>query len=134
HSSPVVAMLTHNVVVRSSGTDLVNNSAYIQNLVANPTSFVLAQGEFDYLGHNRAGGCNSNECGISFDGTTAGYSVRGMISSSTIFNSWNGISLFESNNNRILSNVIDGNSVGETGIWVDWGLSSANGSNNTLAF
>ncbi|MBZ5782093.1 hypothetical protein, partial [Klebsiella aerogenes] len=88
-----------NVVVRSSGTDIggagdAGNTAYIQNLVARTTSFVLSYGEVAYLGNNsNNGGCNYKDCGISFDGQDAGYSVQGSISSSTIRNGYYAIYL-----------------------------------------
>ena len=61
----VVTDLTQNVLVRSSGTDVgvsdAGNSAYIENLAQNTTSFNLNYGQFAYLGGTTAG-----EYGISF--------------------------------------------------------------------
>ena len=61
-STVVVADLTRNVVIRSSGTDVAKtgagNAAYVQSLVRNATSFVVGYGEFLYLG-NGADGSNS---------------------------------------------------------------------------
>src|SRR5207253_10873316 len=45
-----VGLLTHNVVVRSSGTATASNTAYLENLAKNSTSFSLNYGEFAYLG------------------------------------------------------------------------------------
>src|SRR5439155_15094289 len=76
----LVNMITHNVVVRSSGTDTNSNTAYIQNLATNATSFALTYGEFAYLGANSA----LSKFGITFDGSAS----HGSISSSTIRNGY----------------------------------------------
>ena len=121
HVNPVVAMLTHNVVVRSSGTDVsvsdAGNSAYIQNLAANTTSFNVNYGEFAYLGNGHSGAdCLSTnyDCGISFDGQDAGYNVQGMISSSSIHGGWDGIYLTNAANNLLSANVLYGDYEGIT--------------------
>src|SRR5207302_8569417 len=50
--------LSRNAVVRSSGTNVhgIGDTAYIQNLVQNATSFALTYGEFAYLGDDTCGG------------------------------------------------------------------------------
>ena len=74
-TSPIiVGDLTRNVLVRSSGTVIGTDNAYILNLAQNTTSFVLIHGEFAYLGANTNG-----KYGITFDGAL----TKGLISSST---------------------------------------------------
>ena len=107
----VVANLTHNVVVRSSGTDVgstgdAGNTAYIANLVTNTTSFNLNYGDFRYLGNNSNGGncaaLDNHDCGISF----VPYNTSGSISSSTIRNGWDGIMLDVAVNSTLNGNNI----------------------------
>ena len=82
HSTPtVVADLSRNVLIRSSGTDTTANTAYIQSLVTNATSFNVTYGEFAYLGANVAGQ----------DGINLETNAQGTISSSTIRNGYNGV-------------------------------------------
>ena len=106
----VVANLTRNVVVRSSGTDVgvsdAGNSAYIENLVTNATSFNLTYGDFQYLGNYN---CATNGCnGIDFDGLDSGPNVTGSISSSTVRNGNQGIDLYNAGLGQavLTSNVI----------------------------
>src|SRR5205823_350398 len=63
----IVADLSHNVVVRSSGTDTTANTAFLTNLVANATSFSASYGEFAYIGANAA-----NKYGVYFDVNNSG--------------------------------------------------------------
>jgi len=103
--NPTVSVTTpaKNVVVRSSGTTIASNTAYIQNLVQNSTSFALSYGEFDYLGSN----VSNSVSGITFDGS----GVKGSISSSTIQSGYYGVLLNQASNitlswNNILSNAV----------------------------
>ena len=116
----VVADLTRNVVVRSSGTDIggpsdVGNTAYIQNLVANATSFNLTYGDFQYLGNNSDNNwCGNTDCGVTFDQVDAGHSVAGAISSSTF--RWGAVGIevngtasnIALNNNNVYANQLNG--------------------------
>jgi len=127
----IVANLTRNVLVRSSGTDTANNSAYILNLARNTTSFDLAYGEFAYLGTSADG-----KHGIEFYPW-----VHGSLSSSTVRNGSHGLVLNEyssgtfarntlygaathgmsfvnSASNTVVENVICGNTGGGDGIWL----------------
>ncbi len=95
-TSPIiVGDLTRNVLVRSSGTVIGTDNAYILNLAQNTTSFVLIHGEFAYLGANTNG-----KYGITFDGAL----TKGLISSSTVRNSLYGIYLNASYNNTLVEN------------------------------
>ena len=108
HSSmtAIVANLTRNVVVRSSGTlvptttNTGKNTAFIRNLATNTTSFSLAYGEFAYLGAVSA--ASPFENGISFDGA----GVKGSISSCTIHNMYDGFYANQASGNTISNNVI----------------------------
>ena len=120
----VVANLTHNVVVRSSGTAVPayggsstgENSAYIENLVTNTTSFNVNYGDFQYLGANQQG-----QFGVDFE------SAKGSISSSTFRYGYDGIYFSgSSNNNALSSNVAYDNNF--AGMHLD-----NNSNNNTLA-
>src|SRR5262249_8253393 len=112
----VVSNLTRNAIVRSSGTVTTaagGNTAYIDNFVTSATSFMLTNGEFDYLGKS---GCSIvKDCGITFDGNT----VTGKISSSTINNPGRGVNLAPG-----LNVTIDFNSVTNSG---DYGIGSVLG-------
>ncbi|MDO8805380.1 MAG: NosD domain-containing protein [Elusimicrobiota bacterium] len=115
-TSPIIiANLTRNVLVRSSGTATGSNTAYIQNLAQNATSFSLTYGEFAYLGASLA-----STYGITFDGAL----TRGLISSSTVRNGYIGIFLNSSSSNTFIGNNSYSNS--ETGI------SLVSSSNNTF--
>src|SRR5439155_16632190 len=63
-----VNSLTRNVLVRSSGTVTGSggNSAYVQNLIRNTTSFNVNYGEFAYLGESTG---QTGKYGITFDGS-----------------------------------------------------------------
>ena len=111
----LVSNLTRNVLVRSSGTDVGANSAYIQNLAQNTTSFSLSNGEFAYLGADIDG-----KYGITFNGAL----VKGFVSSSTVRNGYRGIYLNASSTITLAGNNFRSNSGGA--IWL---LGS---SNNTL--
>ena len=101
----VVADLTHNVVVRSSGTTVGSNNAYIQSLASNATSFSLAYGDFAYLGTFAAG-----RLGIEIDAGQAA------ISSSTVRYGYVGIFTNSPANtltyNNVLANAVDGIVIG----------------------
>ena len=62
--------LTRNVLIRSSGTDVTANSAYVENLVQNTTSFNVNYTAFAYLG-NSAAAWPGFDAGLAFVG--AGY-------------------------------------------------------------
>ncbi|MDO8805385.1 MAG: NosD domain-containing protein, partial [Elusimicrobiota bacterium] len=109
----LVANLTRNVLVRSSGTDVAANSAYISNLAQNATSFSLTHGEFAYLGANAAG-----KYGITFDGAL----TKGSISSSTARNGYAGIYFNNSSSNTLTGNNLYSNS--------GYGINLYNSSNN----
>lgn len=114
--SPImIGNLTRNVLVRSSGTDVNANSAYIQNLARNATSFALTYGEFAHLGVNVAG-----KFGITFDGAM----TKGSVSSSTVRDGSTGIYLNASSGIGLTGNNAYSNF--NNGV-------SLNGSNNTLA-
>lgn len=99
-----VANLSRNVVVRSSGTAVNANTAYIHNLATSATSFSLMYGEFAYLGADTGG-----RDGIYFDAASA----KGFISSSTIRNGYVGVSLLNgSNGNTFSRNVLYANNYG----------------------
>ena len=106
HATPfVVADLTHNVLIRSSGTavptgssDTGFNTAYVENLVTNAASFNVNYGEFAHApGANAAG-----KKGVDFE------SARGSISSSTFRNGIEGIYLNVAHNNVLRGNVLYG--------------------------
>ena len=88
-----VGDLTRNVVVRSSGTDTTSNTAYIQSLTGNATSFNLVYGEFAYFGANISG-----KEGISLVNAYA------TISSCTVHDGYDG--LLPGSNNLISNNLI----------------------------
>ncbi|MEI7528714.1 MAG: right-handed parallel beta-helix repeat-containing protein [Elusimicrobiota bacterium] len=111
----VVGNLTRNVLVRSSGTDVNADSAYISNLVRNTTSFALTYGEFAYLGAN-----DNGKLGITFDGAL----TKGSLSSSTVRNGYYGIFLNSASGNTLTGNNIYSNS--QHGVWL------YGGTNNTL--
>jgi len=100
----VVADLTHNVVVRSSGTNTGTNSAFLYNFVQNATSFALVYGEFAYIGDT----VNGDE-GIEFQGSSPS-AVRGSVSSCTVRNGYYGVNLGYTSNNTISWNNIYANS------------------------
>jgi len=110
----VVANLTHNVVVRSSGTNTGTNTAYIENLAKNATSFNLTYGDFQYLGANVA-----KEYGIDFE------SAKGSISSSTVRNGYVGINTNTSNNTLLTWNNLYANAAQGALL---------TGNNNTVSF
>ncbi|MFH2203946.1 MAG: right-handed parallel beta-helix repeat-containing protein [Elusimicrobiota bacterium] len=93
----VVANLTRNVLVRSSGTDTAANTAYIQNLTQSPGDFVLDYGEFAYLGANAA-----DKQGIKFMSS----GVEGRISSSTIRGGYYGIYVNVGSSHKLAYNVL----------------------------
>ena len=68
-------------------THYASNSAYLQNMARNTTSFAVTYGAFAYLGANAA-----HKVGIEFNGA----SVTGSISSSTLRNGFYGINLANS--------------------------------------
>ncbi len=102
-TSPVtVANLSRNAVVRSSGTCTGSgcspgNTAYVQDLARNATSFSLTYGEFAYLGSTLAG-----KYGLEWDGSA----VKGSISSSTVRDGYNGIYLNSAGGNTFDQNVV----------------------------
>ncbi|MCH7674066.1 right-handed parallel beta-helix repeat-containing protein, partial [candidate division KSB1 bacterium] len=83
----------------NAGTDTSasGNTAYIQNLARNTTSFSLVYGEFAHLGWSQNG-----QFGITFDGLN----VRGEISSSTVRNGYRGIDLDGADSNSFTSNLV----------------------------
>ncbi len=98
-----VCNLTHNALIRSSGTDAGSNAAYIRNLAQNTTSFDVSYGEFAHLGFTA-----NVQSGIVFESQ-----ARGSISSSTIRNGYIGIYLAGAQNisltyNRIYYNATAG--------------------------
>ncbi|MFH1724688.1 MAG: right-handed parallel beta-helix repeat-containing protein, partial [Elusimicrobiota bacterium] len=96
----VVANLTRNVLIRSSGTTVDGagaDSAYIRNLARNATSFSLAYGEFAYLGANASG-----KYGITFDGSD----VRGSVSSCAVRGGYHGIYVDSSEDITLASNNV----------------------------
>ena len=143
----VVANLTRSVVVRSSGTNTVTNTAYLENLVANTTSFNV---NYIYPGANS---CTAANCGISFDTTDAGHAVLGSISSSTVRYGNAGISggrynTFTANNiyanastgmgidtydSLISNNIYDNATSGGDGIISDFGGHNTLLSNNVFS-
>ena len=126
HSTPfVVADLTHNVVVRSSGTDVGNgsgdagNTAYLQNLVPNTTSFNVNYGDFQALGNYNCFSGSLADCGITFDVHNALQNVQGSISSSTVRGGYMGIFIDGATNNSFSSNVVFNNT--DKGIYINAG-------------
>ncbi|MFH1723593.1 MAG: right-handed parallel beta-helix repeat-containing protein, partial [Elusimicrobiota bacterium] len=111
----VVANLTRNVLVRSSGTDTSGNTAYIRNLARNATSFSLEHGEFAYLGAN-----STSKYGITFDGA----GTRGSISSSTVRNGRYGVFLNGTSDNTLTANNLYSHSTS--------GIQLSGASGNTL--
>ena len=108
----VVADLTHNVVVRSSGTDFgtvsdPGNTAYIRSLAAGANSLTVSYGAFAYLGNNSNGSdCPTNrDCGFTFDGASGGASVTGSVSSSTVRDSFAGLFIDGATNVALTANV-----------------------------
>ncbi|MBI4057106.1 MAG: right-handed parallel beta-helix repeat-containing protein [Elusimicrobia bacterium] len=125
-STMVVANLTRNVVIRSSGTDIYSDTSYIRNLTQSTPGFNLAYGEFAFLGADVPG-----KYGITWDGTE----VRGSVSNCTIrdgnygiyvegasgntlsqnlliLNFYDGIYLNNSSANTLVSNYADSNQTG----------------------
>ena len=97
----IVANLSRNVVVRSSGTNTATNTAFLENLVQNATSFNVNYGDFQSLGAGVA-----TKYGIDFE------SARGSISSSTVRYGDAGVYLNSSNDvlsaNNVYANAFDG--------------------------
>ncbi|MBI4052399.1 MAG: right-handed parallel beta-helix repeat-containing protein, partial [Elusimicrobia bacterium] len=101
-----VANLTRNVVVRSAGTDVNTNTAYIQNLTQHTTGFVLTYGEFAYLNN----------------GIYLGSGSRATISSCTIHDGNIGIYSNSASNNSFTHNLVYRN----TSIGINLNTSSGN--------
>ncbi|OGS21758.1 MAG: hypothetical protein A3J70_05745, partial [Elusimicrobia bacterium RIFCSPHIGHO2_02_FULL_61_10] len=104
----VVANLTRNVLVRSSGTDTATagtgSTAYIRNLAQNANGFILAYGEFAYLGRNTA-----SQYGITLDNAN----TLAAISNSTIRHGYRGISaVLNADGNSYIGNIIFENGLG----------------------
>ena len=98
----IVANLTRNVLVRSSGTVVdgaMGNSAYIKNLARNTTSFAVSYGEFAYLGDMMG-----FKYSLAFDSLS-----RGEISSSTLRDSSYGLYLYNSSGNTFYRNNFHAN-------------------------
>lgn len=105
-TAPVwVSNLTRNAVVRSSGTNLSGNTAYIQNLTKYATSFSLNYGEFNYLGQTS---CTSGKCGISFDGLNGGTGVLGTVSAAVVRGAYIGLHAYTASNLTWQGNIIMG--------------------------
>ena len=101
----VVADLTHNVLVESSGT-AASNQSYILSLVQNTTSFALTYGQFAYLNYPQS---IPGYAGIMLYGT----GTTGSISSSTIQNAGTyGIYLYQSTGTLIQGNNLYANNFG----------------------
>jgi|CXWL01.1.fsa_nt_gi predicted metal-binding protein len=97
----IVGNLTRNVLIRSSGTVVVNpngTAAYFSNLAQYTTSFLLRYGEVAYLADD----------GVDINGLTFGTSARGSISSSTIRHSARGLWLNGSSGSTIAYNNLWG--------------------------
>src|SRR5205807_5060712 len=120
----IVADLSRNAVVRSSGTNTSTNTSYIQNLVKNATSFALTYGEFAYLGKS---GCGAADCGITFNGS----GTQGSVSSSTVRNGYDGIFLNGSSKNTLTGNNAYAN--GNYGLHLDGSSNNALTSNNVYS-
>lgn len=124
HSTPtVVADLSRNVVVRSSGTNTSANTAWIESLASNTTSFNVNYGEFDYIGANGYSGAYQGSLSFTQGG---GLQPTGSISSSTVRGGYIGISILGggSTNVTLTSNLVFNND--------NIGIYSYNGQNNTL--
>ncbi|MBI4056007.1 MAG: right-handed parallel beta-helix repeat-containing protein, partial [Elusimicrobia bacterium] len=140
-----VTNLTRNVVIRSAGTDINSNTAYIENANQNPQGFAVNFGEFAFLGGN---GTPYQQNGIAFVGKDA----KGSISNSVIRDGYYGIvntSVGNSFINNLIcfnryglnllgsrggvfvasQNMIAGNHVYSNGVY---GISVEDASNNTL--
>lgn len=93
-----VVNLTRNAVIRSSGTNVNTNTAYIQSLAKNTSSFSLTNGEFAYLGTS-----TSSKYGVDIE------SGKALISSSTIHDGFRGLYLNDSNGSSLLYSAVHGN-------------------------
>ncbi|PCI36618.1 MAG: hypothetical protein COB53_08925, partial [Elusimicrobia bacterium] len=113
----LIANLTRNVLVRSSGTDTSasGDTAYISNLAQNATSFSLVYGEFAHIGANTA-----SKFAVTFEGA----GTRGSISSSTVRDGYHGIHFNASSGNTLDFNTVYANA--SRGIYLEVS------SNNTL--
>lgn len=112
----LVANLSRNAVIRSSGTDNAANTSYIRNLSQNAAGFRLANAEVDDMGTNASG-----KYGVTFDGAF----VKGFISSSVFSAAQEGVTFTQAQGNVLESSVFLGNAGG--GAPVRFG-----GANNTL--
>ncbi|HNW44637.1 MAG TPA: right-handed parallel beta-helix repeat-containing protein, partial [Elusimicrobiales bacterium] len=121
----IVANLTRNVLVRSSGTIVSGgggNSAYIRNYSQDPAAFSLAYGEFAYLGAD-----DNGKYGITFDEAGG----RGSISSSTVRNGYAGVTISNSSGNNLVRNNFCFNA--NDGIWVAYSFNNTLAGNNSCA-
>ncbi|MBI4056572.1 MAG: right-handed parallel beta-helix repeat-containing protein [Elusimicrobia bacterium] len=84
----VVTNLTRNVLVRSQGTNIFTNTAYIENQSQDPNGFWVYDGEFAYLG--RGIKMNSNP-DFYLGGITFHNAARGTMAHSTIRDGYHGI-------------------------------------------
>ncbi|MEK9146154.1 MAG: right-handed parallel beta-helix repeat-containing protein, partial [Elusimicrobiota bacterium] len=114
-----VGNLTRNALVRSSGTVVTasgGNSAYIRSLTQHATGFVLAHGEFAFLGGTNPG------YGISVEGTSA----KASISSCAVHDGNMGIHASSSRGNVYAYNLLYKHA--------NYGLILENAPNNRAAF
>jgi len=121
----IVSNLSRNAVVRSSGSSL-SNSAYVEDLVTNATSFALMFGEFNTLGRNAS--C-SFDCGVTLYGTSG--EVKASISSSTFRNGYEGVYAYQASSNSFVSNIFYKNA--DAGLYVYRSTSSQIQSNVSMS-
>jgi len=113
HSAPIfISNLSRSVLIRSSGTVTGSggNSAYVESLITNTTSFNLNDAEFAYLGETTA--LNAKQ-GLALWATSG----TGSISSCTVHDGAFGLYLNHSAQTRIMGNILYGNSM--EGLWTE---------------
>ncbi|MFH1724222.1 MAG: NosD domain-containing protein, partial [Elusimicrobiota bacterium] len=115
-SPVVVANLTRNVLVRSSGTDTGSDTAYIRALARNATSFYVAHAEFAHLGADASG-----RYGVTFDGAGA----KGSIAGSAVRDGYNGIHIAGASGIVLAENNVSSNAA--------HGIHLAGAAGNTLS-
>ncbi|TPW20612.1 MAG: hypothetical protein FD126_1511 [Elusimicrobia bacterium] len=83
-SAVPVANLTRNVLIRSKGTNVNADSAYVWSSIRHSTGLVIQQGEFAYLGSGTAGVWEKS-------GVYIGSATGASFSSATFRNGWYGL-------------------------------------------
>ncbi len=121
----IVANLTRNALIRSSGTVVDGaggNSSYLRNLVQNATSFSLAYAELAFLGANAAG-----KYGVDLDGA----GVQASLSSCTLREGYRGLYALGASTNTFTGNLFYRNA--DIGIYLDGSFNNSFASNHSYS-